>query len=104
MSDRYRALVSALVQRVSDGAGHLDPQTRRAILAGTPAADPVGALATQVIENPTRITAETFARLLAAGATEDELFECVCTAAVAASLRRLDKGLALLDRTREPIP
>jgi len=96
---KHDALVRVLVARVSGDKGHLPVKTREAMLRGEATEGATSATATQVMRDATRVTDEMFAKATREGATEDELFESVTVSAVGAALRRLEKGLALLQPT-----
>jgi len=97
MSDPHRATLQHLVEAVGGSEGKLPIETRRQLLTAKVPAGALGALAAKVMENALSITDELFGQLLASGLSEDELFECVAASAVGAGLRRLHKGLALLE-------
>ncbi|MFJ9542201.1 hypothetical protein ACIRPX_33750 [Streptomyces sp. NPDC101225] len=95
--DRKRAAYQALVQRVLSGAGRA-PAGRRALAFGDDRglAPPLDALIRKVVDTPARVGAADLAAAKASGCTEDEVFELVVCAAVGASARLYDAGLAAL--------
>ena len=103
---RYPASVQRLANDVLCGAGESAPALRQAVAAaadggrGTSEAadvpETLQAYVHKVIHNAYKVTDQDVRRLRAAGYAEDEIFELTISAAVGASLSRLDKGLALL--------
>jgi hypothetical protein len=94
---KHDAKVRALVAAMSGDKGHLPAKAREALLRREAPDGEIGAIAKQVVSDATRVTDEMFAKAIAKGATEDELFEAVTVSAVGAALKRLEKGLSLLD-------
>jgi hypothetical protein len=99
MTDRFAPHLKALLDGICETQGELTPAQRRDLVEGKPAAGALGAFAIRVIENAGAITDEHVAKLLAGGATEDQVFEVIMAAATSAGLRRLRIGLALLGVT-----
>jgi hypothetical protein len=97
MQSRRKELVERMIHAVGHGAGALDAQVRADLLAGKRVAGPLGTLALQVVKNAKSITDEDVSSALAAGFTEDQVYECIVAAACGAGLERLRAGLALLE-------
>jgi hypothetical protein len=105
---RHDEKVRVLLARVTGRQGHLPVPTREALLRGEAPSGALGVLAAQVMRDATRVSDATFAAAASEGATEDELFDAVTVSAVGAALKRLNKGLSLLDgvapAARPPAP
>lgn len=94
--DRHADLLKKLEKAMAEKEGGLDTSTRRDLLAGKPIAGKLGSFAIKVAQNATTITDAHVHALIEAGCTEDEIFECILTAATGAGIERLRAGLALL--------
>jgi len=81
---------------MAETKGALDSATRRDLLAGKPIAGKLGSFAIKVAQNATTITDAHVQALIDAGCTEDEIFECILSAATGAGIERLRAGLAAL--------
>ena len=94
--DTKRAAYRGLENRILHGAGRASPELRARAFsnAGLPA--PLDGLLGKVAARPALVTGADFAAAKAAGFSEDELFELVICAAVGASARLYDAGVAAL--------
>lgn len=111
MRDQFGDLVARLMDGLLAKGGDLPVDIRRAIVkraashgGATREGDEVpGTLAPfvdKVALHAYKTTDSDFARLQAAGYSEDQLFEVTLSAATGAALARLDRGLAALHRGR----
>ena len=94
--DRYAELVAALRRAVFEAAGVTDRRTRASVVAGDPVPPPWGPYAEKVRDHSYRITDADISELIAAGGTEEQIFEITVAAATGAALQRLDAGLRAL--------
>jgi alkylhydroperoxidase/carboxymuconolactone decarboxylase family protein YurZ len=94
--DEKRTAHQDLVDRVLTADGRTSPQQRAQAFGNDGLPPRLAALADKVATRPTEVTDADFAAAKAAGCTEDELFELVVCAAVGASARQYDAGLAAL--------
>lgn len=76
-----------------------DPGLRTAAAAGDPLPEPWQAYAAMVRDASYTITDTDIGRLLAAGPTEDQVFEVTVAAAVGAALESFDAGMSALGHT-----
>ena len=95
-SQRHARYVTDLTKAIADGEGKLDVAVRKKLLDGKAPSSPLGAFAVKVQENATSITDAHVEALLAAGTSEDEVFECIIASAVGAGMHRLRRALDLL--------
>ena len=82
---RFRELVAT----VTHGAGVLPSGVRESLVVGTEAPEGLAAFVAKVADGGLAVTDEDVAALLAAGYTQDAVFECVIAVAVAAGGTRL---------------
>jgi hypothetical protein len=100
--DEKRAAHRALVDSVLKGEGRASAEQRaRAFASDGLDPPPLGALIGKVATRPVRVTDADFAAAKAAGFSEDQLFELVICAAVGASTRMYEAGLAALAEATE---
>ncbi|MEV0068552.1 MULTISPECIES: hypothetical protein [unclassified Amycolatopsis] len=85
-------VVSNLRHAVTEASGVTDRALRAALVAGDPVAEPWQTYAGAVRTASYRVTDSDVAALLAAGHTEDEVFEVTVAAAVGAALAAFDRG------------
>lgn len=104
MIDPYLAERRALVEAVTHGKGSLTWEMRRALVdraAGRPIGDPIpeslAGFVDQVARDATRIEDGDVAALSADGFDEEAVFEAIVTAALGASLARLERVDALVN-------
>lgn len=87
-----------LMDAVTCSAGHLPREVRESLLVGGAAApEGLAAFAAKVADGGLAVTDGDVAALLAAGYTDDAVFECVVTVAVAAGAARLRTVERLLE-------
>lgn len=89
---KYERKLEDLERRVLDRPGTLDPALRRSVAMGGPPPDALAAYVDKVRRNAYTVTDADVAGVLAAGYTEDQLFELTVAAAYGASRLRLDAG------------
>jgi hypothetical protein len=94
--DNKRAAHRALVHRVLNAAGRAAVRQRAHAFRNDGLGPPLDALIDKVVRRPARVTDADFAQALAAGWSEDQLFELVVCAAVGQSSRLYEAGLAAL--------
>jgi hypothetical protein len=93
---RHARQLAALLKAVGDGEGKLDGAVRKKLLDGKSPSSALGTFAVKVQENATSITDAHVEALLAAGHSQDEVFECVVASALGSGMQRLQRVLALL--------
>jgi hypothetical protein len=91
-----KTLVSAIEQRILTGQGMAPPELRAHAFQDRDLPDPLATLVDKVARRSFQVTDGDFASALAAGFTEDQLFEVVICAAVGESSRLYHAGLAAL--------
>jgi hypothetical protein len=94
--DEKRAAHRALVDRVLNGEGRASAEQRARAFANEGLSPPLDALVGKVADRPAQVTEDDLNAAVAAGCTEDEVFELVVCAAVGQSARLYDAGLAAL--------
>ena len=87
----------ALVIRVLEGDGRASRAARRAAFENVVLTEPLRTLIDKVARQPTRVTDEDIAAVLALGESEDQIFELVVCAAIGAATRQYEAGLQALD-------
>jgi hypothetical protein len=90
------ANLAELVRCVLESPGSTPARLRAAVFGGDDVAPEWSDYVTKVRERSYRVTDEDVARLIAAGHTEDEIFEITIAAALGAAARLLDAGLRAL--------
>ena len=100
---RYRDLVERLKSSVLEGPGHTPAEVRRAVAfgPGTQVPDALRSYADKVALHAYRVTDEDVESLKRAGYSEDQIFEITASAALGAAVRRLERGLTLLEEARQ---
>lgn len=101
---RYDEFVKKVKAAVLDSAGATSRELRRAVAFG-PASEVPDALrgyVDKVARHAYRVSDEDVAGLLKAGYSEDEIFELTGAAALGAALRRLERGMAVLEESGRP--
>jgi alkylhydroperoxidase/carboxymuconolactone decarboxylase family protein YurZ len=94
--DRKRPIHESLVNRILRGPGRAPADQRARAFDNADLPEPLRPLLDKVATTSAQVTDEDFATALAAGSTEDELFELVICAAVGQSARQYEAGLAAL--------
>lgn len=91
-----QALLRALEQRILTGPGMARPDLRAKAFADSDLPEPLATLVDKVANRSFQVTDADFAAAMAAGFTEDQLFELVICAAVGESSRMYQAGLVAL--------
>ena len=91
-----QSLVRAIEHRILTGPGMAPPELRAKAFDDRDLPEPLAALVDKVAKRSFQVTDGDFAAALAAGYTEDQLFELVICAAVGESGRLYQAGLAAL--------
>ena len=94
--DRKRAAHRTLVTRVLEGDGRASRASRRAAFENAGLAEPLRSLIDKVAREPTRVTNEDVAAVLASGESEDQIFELVVCAAIGQATRQYETALDAL--------
>src|SRR5260370_8187238 len=97
--EKKRTAKNAVVPRVLEGDGRAARAERRAAFENAGLAEPLRTLIDKVARQPTRVTDEDVAVVLASGTSEDQLFELVVCAAIVQPTRQYETPLALLADT-----
>ena len=95
-----RALIRAIEQRILTGPGMAPPDLRAKAFKNSDLNEPLSTLLDKVANRSFQVTDADFAAATAAGFTADQLFELVICAAVGASSRLYQTGLAALAEAR----
>jgi len=99
--ERYRALLSHLRDAVLSGPGTLDPEVRSAAAGGggeVPLA--LHSYVNKVTQEAYKVTDRDVEELLAAGYSEDQVFELTVSAALGAGLCRFEAATRALEQDR----
>jgi hypothetical protein len=91
-----QALVRAVVQRILTGPRMASAELRAKAFANSDLPEPLATLVDRVSKRSFQVTDADFAAGVAAGFTEDQLFEVVICAAVGESSRMYQAGLQAL--------
>src|SRR4051794_30888764 len=97
MKDRFEGLAARLTSRVLDGKGELPAEIRRAAFAGEEVPEALSAYVSKVRQRAYTVMDEDVEALLAAGYSEDQLFELTVAAALGAGCSRLTAGLRAME-------
>jgi alkylhydroperoxidase family enzyme len=95
--DKKRTAHRAVVTRVLEGDGRASRATRHAAFENAGLGEPLCTLIDKVAKQPTRVSDEDIAAVLASGESEDQIFELVVCAAIGAATRQYEAGLQALD-------
>ena len=95
-SSDKRALAEALEHRIQKGPGAASPELRSRAFEGRELPEPLVTLLHKVATRSFQLGDADFAEALAAGFSEDQLFELVICAAVGESARQRQAGLRAL--------
>ena len=96
LEDTKRTAHQALVTRVLEGDGRSARAERRAAFENAGLAEPLATLIDKVARQPTQVTDEDIAAVLASGASEDQTFELVVCAAIGQATRQYETALDAL--------
>ncbi len=94
--ERKRTAHKAVVTRVLEGDGRASRAQRRAAFENAGLAEPLRTLIDKVATQPTRVTDEDIAAVLASGTSKDQLFELVVCAAIGQATRQYETALEAL--------
>jgi hypothetical protein len=94
---KKRTAHRALLIRVLEGDGRAARAVRRSAFENVGLAEPLRTLINKVARQPTRVTDEDIAAVLASGKSEDEIFELVVCAAIGAATRQYEVAHHALD-------
>lgn len=97
IQDKKRTAHRAVVIRVLEGDGRASHAARRAAFENAELGEPLRTLIDKVAKQPTRVTDEDIAAVLAAGESEDQIFELVVCAAIGAATRQYETALRALE-------
>jgi hypothetical protein len=97
IEDKKRRAHRTVVTRVLEGDGRASRAERRAAFKNAGLVEPLRTLIDKVAMQPTRVTDEDVAAVLASGASEDQLFELVVCAAIGAATRQYEAALHTLE-------
>jgi len=97
IEDKKRTAHRAVVIRVLEGDGSASRDARRAAFENAGLGEPLRTLIDKVASQPTRVTDEDIAAVLASGESEDQLFELVVCAAIGAATRQYEAALNTLE-------
>jgi len=97
IEDKERTAHRAVVTRVLEGDGRASRATRRAAFENVVPDEPLRTLIDKVARQPTRVTDEDIAAVLASGISEDQIFELVVCAAIGAATRQYESALHALE-------
>lgn len=96
MNDPYARQWQRLEDIILRGPGQLDAATRASLASGHNIPEPLAAYAEKVAHHAYKVTDDDIAALLAAGYSEDQLFEATLSVALGAAHIRLQAGLDAL--------
>jgi alkylhydroperoxidase family enzyme len=102
MSGRHAHLLKQLADAVLASDGSLAPDVRRAIAERGAVPEALADYVRKVHEHAYKVTDEDIAALVAAGYSEDAIFEATVSAAVGSGLVRLQAGLAAMKKKQGP--
>jgi alkylhydroperoxidase family enzyme len=94
--DKKRTAQKAVVTRVLEGDGRAPRVQRRAAFENAGLGEPLRTLIDKVATQPTRVTDEDVAAVLASGLSEDQIFELVICAAIGQATRQYETALEAL--------
>lgn len=101
MVDPWAEKMSKITDAVRKGSGALSADIRQAIMSGAPVSEPLASYIRKVADNAGAVTDEDVRALMAAGYSEDQIFEATVSSALGAGMTRLEAGLAALRRASD---
>lgn len=104
MHDRHAELAAALRDSVLDGPGSLDPALRRTLAGGGPSPAALAEYVRTLREHASRMRDEDIAAVIAAGYTEDQVYEATIATALGTGTYRLEAGLRALAESLAEAP
>jgi alkylhydroperoxidase family enzyme len=99
MSDPFAPHMNRLEQAVLFGPGALAPQVRQAAASDGSVPEVLRTYVQKIVTAAYTVTDEDVQFLLEAGYSQEQLFELTVSAALGASLTRLNRGLASLEES-----
>ena len=96
-----QALVKTIEQRILSGPGTASADLRAKSFANSDLPEPLATLVNKVARRSFQVTDADFATAVAAGFTEDQIFELVICAAVGESNRMYQAGLEALAKASD---
>lgn len=100
-SSDKEALVNSIEQRILTGPGMASADLRANAFADKDLPEPLATLVEKVAKRSFQVTDADFAAVVAAGFTEDQIFELVICAAVGESNRMYQAGLVALSKASD---
>ncbi len=97
IEDKKRTAHRTVVSRVLEGDGRASRAARRAAFENAGLGEPLCILIDKVARQPTRVSDEDIAAVLASGEGEDQIFELVVCAAIGAATRQYELALHALE-------
>ena len=97
IEDKKRTAHRAVVTRVLEGDGRASRAARRSAFENVGLDEPLRTLIDKIARQPTRVTDEDIAAVLASGESEDQIFELVVCAAIGAATRQYESALHALE-------
>jgi alkylhydroperoxidase family enzyme len=97
VESRYDSKVHELRRAVVDGPGELDRETRQAAFAGADVPSEATAYVEKVRRHAYKVTDGDVETLLAAGWSEDQVFELTVATALGEGSRRLEAALRAME-------
>ena len=97
IDDKKRTAHRAVVIRALEGDGRASRAARRAAFENAGLDEPLRTLIDKVARQPTQVSDEDIAAVLASGESEDQIFELVVCAAIGAATRQYETALQALE-------
>ena len=97
IEEKKRTAHRAVVSRALEGDGRSSREARRAAFENAGLGEPLRTLIDKVARQPTRVTDEDIAAVVASGISEDQIFELVVCAAIGAATRQYEAALHALE-------
>lgn len=104
MHDRHAELAATLRDSVLDGPGSLDPALRRALADGSPGPEALADYVRALRDHAYQMRDQDVAAVIAAGYTEDQVYEATISTAVGTGALRLDAGMRALAESLAEMP
>ena len=106
IEEKKRTAHRAVVSRALEGDGRSSREARRSAFENAGLGEPLCTLIDKVARQPTRVTDEDIAAVVASGISEDQIFELVVCAAIGAATRQYESALhaleeAMIDKKKE---
>src|SRR5438045_1478661 len=104
MNDPWADRIDRIVATVRNGPGGLVPELRQLVMDSARLPELLGSYVAKVAAHPEAVDDADIQALLAAGYTEDQIFEATVSAALGAGLSRLEAGLGALRGLKADAP